>query len=116
MTEDEGTAATLRRAFDESFAGVPEVEHDDVQSFLGVGIHGASFAIRMREIAGIVTGRKVIPLPTSVDSFAGLTTHRGVLVPIYDLGVLLGHGSSTCSWIAFAKVRDALLGFGFSLT
>lgn len=112
-TIDEGVVARLKREFDETFAKPParQAAHE---SFLGLGLRGDPYALRIGQIEGIVTERRIVPLPTAVSAFAGLTAHRGSLVPVYDLGMLLGYTpASTLPWIATVRASEALVGFGF---
>ena len=110
---DEGAVMRLRREFDETFAkpSEPQVIRE---SFLGMGLRGDPFAIRIRQIEGVLTERRVVALPTAVAAFAGLTTHRGSLVAVYDLGMLLGYaGAATLRWVVTVRVSDAVVGLAF---
>jgi purine-binding chemotaxis protein CheW len=82
--------AQLRTAFDRSFAepvaGVgPRMEH-----LLTIRVGGRPYAIRLSEVAGVFTGWSVVPVPGPRPELLGVAGHRGDLVPVYDLGALLG--------------------------
>lgn len=112
-TRDEGGVARLKREFDEAFAKPPATRATH-ESFLGLGLRGDPYALRIGQIEGIVAERRIVPLPTAVSAFAGLMAHRGVLVPVYDLGMLLGYAAaSTLPWIATVRASETLVGFGF---
>jgi chemotaxis signal transduction protein len=110
---DEDVVARFRREFDETFAKPPATRAEQ-ESFLGLGLRGQPYALRMGQIEGVLTERRIVPLPTGVAAFAGLSAHRGSLVPVYDLGMLLDHpAASTLPWVATVRVSEALVGFGF---
>lgn len=85
------TAEAIRRAFDEAFAAPPRVRDRDSESLLAIRVAGEPFAIRVREIAGLVPPRKVVPLPTRLPELLGLAGIRGEIVPVYSLATLLGY-------------------------
>jgi chemotaxis signal transduction protein len=109
---DEGLVR-LRREFDETFARLPEAQAGR-EGFLGLGLRGDPYALRMEQIQGVLTDRTIVPLPTAVASFAGLTAHRGALVPVYDLGMLLGYATAAAlRWVVTVRTSEALIGLGF---
>ncbi len=95
------TVHELRRAFDESFAAAPVVA-GEIDELLAIGVAGAPYALRVRDLALIVSGRKVVPLPSARPGLLGLAGIRGSLVPIFSLATLLGGPPSFAPdpWIA----------------
>lgn len=81
----------IRHAFDESFAVAASVASDDHEGLLALRIGGDPFAVRVVEMAGLVAGRRIVPVPSRAPALLGLAGIRGVLVPIYRLAVLLGY-------------------------
>lgn len=88
--------AEMRRAFDEARA-IPFSEgvEEQVDSFLAIRISGDAYAIKVSEIAGLSTGRKIVPVPSPISELLGLAGIRGTLVPVYSLNAVLGYGSNT---------------------
>lgn len=80
----------LRRAFDDSFAEPVADGQAVLERFLAIGTGGGDHAVRLQEISGIYTGRKIVPVPSTVPELAGLVGLRGALVPVYSLDLLLG--------------------------
>jgi chemotaxis signal transduction protein len=83
-------AAELRRTFDLSFASPPPPPQE-VEDLLTLRIAGDAYAIRLRDIAGIVTDRKIIPVPAATLDLLGLAGIRGGIFPVFGLASLLGH-------------------------
>lgn len=108
-------AADLRSAFDKSFALPPvqvSVERDDL---LTIRVAGAPYAIRLHEVTGIVTRRKVISVPNAGAHLLGVSGIRGNIVPVFSLASILGYGPATDSprWLILCGVEEPL-GLGFS--
>lgn len=81
----------MREAFDAGFAELP-VEPPATEGLLAIRLRGHPFALRAGEIAGLVAGRKIIPLPERAGPFLGLAGYRGLLLPVWDLAGLVGYG------------------------
>lgn len=93
----------LRREFDATFALPPRVEARDAEGLLAIRIADVPYAIRSRDIRGLSAFRKVAPLPARLPEMIGLAAIRGELVPVYGLGMLLGHPRDVRSlrWLAW---------------
>jgi chemotaxis signal transduction protein len=85
-------AADFRHAFDKAFAD-PRVSGDQAawEDFLTIRIGGDGYAIRLREVAGLVKGRRIVACPSDVPEFQGIAGVRGTLVSVYSLPALLGY-------------------------
>jgi chemotaxis signal transduction protein len=91
MVPSDSTAAVLRRAFDLSFSLLPNEHLEAFEELLIVRVKGDPYAIRLREIAGIVKDRTVVPVPTARGDVLGLVGIRGAFVPVFSLASLLGY-------------------------
>jgi purine-binding chemotaxis protein CheW len=87
----ETKAMQLRHAFDLSFAAPLSQESQDVEDILTVRIGGDPYAIRLRDIAGVVTKRPVVSVPSPRHDLLGVAGIRGNIVPVFDLASLLGY-------------------------
>ena len=87
--------ADLRRSFDQAFASPPRRAQDEVEPLLAIRVAGSPCALKVREIAGLATGRRIVPLPSRISELLGLAGIRGRLVPVYSLAALLGYGQGT---------------------
>ena len=85
-------ASDLRHAFDKTYA-LPRTSGNEAawEDFLAIRVAGDGYAIRLREIAGLVKGRRVVPCPSRVPEFQGIAGVRGSLVSVYSLPALLGY-------------------------
>lgn len=79
----------LKQAFDASFAELPRAAEGDQADFLALRCGGEPWALRLQDIAALVHGKKVTPLPGSPPELLGLAGFRGVTVPVYALDGLL---------------------------
>jgi purine-binding chemotaxis protein CheW len=92
--------AALRSAFDRSFAQPPRPTTTQVEDLLTVQVAGCPYAIRVAAISGLFADRSITPVPGPVTELLGVAGFRGSIIAVYDLGALLGHGSSpTPRWL-----------------
>jgi len=105
-------ASQLRRAFDRSFADPPRETAADMEDFLAIRIAAAPFALPLREVTGLFADKHISPVPSGVRELLGIAGFRGTIVPIYDLGALLGYApSSAPRWLAIAAKAPVALAF-----
>lgn len=99
----------LRHAFDEARA-IPfsERAEEQAENLLAIRISGDAYAIKVSEIAGLATGRKIVPVPGPIPELLGLAGFRGTLVPVYNLNALLGYGSGAEQprWLALCGTEE----------
>jgi chemotaxis signal transduction protein len=108
-----GTAAALRRLFDESFAAPAASLTESLESFLAVRVGSDPYAFRLSEIAGLHVGVKIVPVPSPAAQLLGIVGIRGMMAPIYDLAALLRYPPATNSrWLVFARGPKPV-GFAF---
>lgn len=107
-------AAALRADFDRVFAEPARSENRETIDFLAMRLGGDAFAIRLEQTAGLFSDRKVTPVPTSLPAFSGIAGLRGAIVPVYDLGVLLGYFPAlSLRWLVVA--REVSVAFAFDV-
>ncbi len=112
--ETTGPAAELRRAFDSAFAAPPRTMVMDLERLLRIRAGGVAYAVRLHEIAALYSSGRVVPMPGPLPELLGLTTLRGVIVPVYGLGALLGHaapGGDSSRWVVVTSADEVALGF-----
>jgi chemotaxis signal transduction protein len=83
--------AELKRMFDQTFAEAPRSDASPEDDLLAVSIGGDPYAIRLSEVAALLSDSRVTWLPGSATELIGLMGLRGALVPVYDLRALLGY-------------------------
>lgn len=117
MSDDRLTldSRKLREAFDRGFAVPSTRPPADLHAVLTVRVAGVGYAIRSAEIAGIVTDRKIVPLPSPQPALLGLAGLRASLVPVYSLAVLLGQAADQDPprWLALGRPSGGQVGFAF---
>jgi chemotaxis signal transduction protein len=104
----------FRHAFDKAFAAAPITTLETFEDLLAVRVAGDPYALRVREITGLVASRKIVPLPSKRPELLGIAGNRGSLVAVYSLAALLGYGadSKPTPWLALAGGSDPI-GLGF---
>lgn len=83
-------ASELRDEFDISFSQPPLGRLPKCEELIAIRAGGARFALRISEIAGLHADKKITPVAGVHAALLGLAAFRGVIVPIYDVGILLG--------------------------
>lgn len=110
----------LRRAFDQGFSlPPPDVRHDHV-ALIALAIGTERYALRVSELAGLEPAGCIVPLPGGTEPLLGICGLRGRLVPIFDLGALVGqpvgksprwlalHGDDPSIGLAFTELEGYL--------
>ena len=108
-----GAATRLRQEFDRAFARPPETAAGGVEAVLAVRIRQNPFALRLRDIAGLFADRPVSRLPGPFPDLLGVAGFRGAVVPVFDLGALLGYQALTSArWLVLTdRASPAALAF-----
>lgn len=83
-------ARALRAELDESFARPRPPEPPTTTELLAFRIGARPYALLFSEVRALVTHRPIVRLPTPLPELLGLCAIRGVVAPVYDLGMLLG--------------------------
>jgi purine-binding chemotaxis protein CheW len=106
----ESKAAELCQAFDLSFALPPPQEPVEVEDLLTIRVAGDPYAIRLRDIAGMVAGCKVVPVPAVTPDLLGLAGIRGGVVPVFGLASILGYGPAPGSprWMILCGAQEPI--------
>jgi chemotaxis signal transduction protein len=108
-----GRVTRLRDAFDRSFAEARPPDPAATENLLAIRIGAEPHALRLSEIAGLFGDRKICPLPGSVRALLGIAGFRGSIVPVYDLGALLGdRPEETVRWLVLAASELVAFAFG----
>ena len=103
-------AAELRAAFDQAFSAAGG-EHTDTGrvDVLAIRVADQGYALRLSEVQAVHAERKLVPVPTPTPELLGLVGLRGLVVPIYDLRLLLGHPAGpTPRWLALVCSTSAI--------
>jgi len=114
VSDLETRADEYRDAFDRSFALPYTQLATDLHDVLAIRVAGASYGIRLRHAAGVVTQRRVVPLPSAAPHLLGIAGIRGGVVPVFCLASILGHGSprEPPRWLVLCGTHEPIaLGF-----
>lgn len=111
MTVDrlEDRARALREDFDRSFSEPREREEVTKESFVTLRIGGDGHALRVAELSGLHSGKKIVALPSPSPELLGISGMRSGVVPVYCLEALLGYPRTTApAWLVLAGVEDPI--------
>lgn len=107
-----GRAAELARAFDAAFAEPLRAPAGGLLDVLAVRVAGEPLALRLTQLGGLYARRSIVPVPSALPELLGLVSLRAAIVPVYDLGALLGRAPQRDPrWIVLAAQLPIALGF-----
>jgi len=104
----------MRTAFDRSFALAPgaQIGAAAVENVLTVRLGPHPYALRLADVSGLFVDRNVTWLPSPVAELLGIAGLRGTILPVYDLGMLLGHRRAAAPrWLLVAAATPVGLAF-----
>jgi chemotaxis signal transduction protein len=95
-----GRAAELRQAFDRSFAEARALETAETTDLLAVALSGVPHALRLNEVGGLFADKRVRAFPSRIPELRGIAAFKRAMLPLFDLGALLGYPpSNSARWI-----------------
>jgi purine-binding chemotaxis protein CheW len=105
--------ARARAEFDAAFAAPPAEGRRAAERLVRIEVGGERFALRLADLAGLRRLGKLVALPGARPELLGVAGLRGRLVPVFDLGRLLGCGADEPRWLALARAEEPVgLAFG----
>lgn len=106
------TAAALRRAFDRSFAEAVQADAAAADDFLAIRLRDDAHLLRLDEVARLLPLRALTRFPGSAAGWLGLAGVAGTVLPVYDLGQLLGYpAGAPPRWMAVCRAAPVALAF-----
>lgn len=107
-----GRAAVLRAEFDRSFALPHIVDKARRENLLAIHIGRDAFALRLSEISGMFSDRRITPVPSSVAALIGVVGFRGTILPVYSLQAFFGQPQTEQPrWLVIAAAAPVALAF-----
>lgn len=108
---ESAAAEALRRTFDAAFAA-PVVASERTIALLSIRVGQEPLALRVADVSSIRLAGEIVPLPGAPAEILGLAGIRGRVLPVYDLGALLGRGAGTgARWLAITGAPSVALAF-----
>ena len=103
------TAARLRQEFDLTFAQPLVAAQQAGTTLISIRVRADPFALPLQAIAGLFVDRAVTPIPTPYRDLLGVTGFRGAVIPVYDLGVILGYpAAARPRWLTLSSGRSPI--------
>ena len=105
------TADELRAAFDRTFAEAPRAPLAEAE-VLVLHAGGRPCAIARDELAALQIDLPIVALPSPAPALLGVTSFRGELMPVWDLGQLVhDEPARGRRWCAIARGETAAFAF-----
>lgn len=106
----EDQARALREAFDTSFSLPRLAGATGAEDLLAIRVGGDAYAMRLRDIGGIVARPTVMPVPAAAPGVLGIAGVRGEIVPVYRLADFLGYvdDPDQSAWMALCSGEQAV--------
>ena len=105
-------AAELRDAFDRSFAAAIHADADLFDDFLAIRLRDDPHVLRLDGVARLLPLRTLTRFPSTAAQWLGLAGVAGDVVPVYDLGVLLGYPTGAMPrWMVVCSAAPVALAF-----
>jgi purine-binding chemotaxis protein CheW len=103
------SAASLRAAFDASFARSESAGRAESEDYLLIRIGGDRFALPLASVAALLADRKIAPVPSPTPGLLGIIGLRGAIAPVHDLGRALGFPPAAAPrWLFLARAADPI--------
>ena len=103
-----GLAAELRAEFDTGFAHLPSSSEDGRVDVLLLCVGEQERAIRLTDVAEVVSRPSLTPVPTRVPALVGLGASRGTAIAAYDLALLTGGQRQEPRWLLVLAADSGL--------
>jgi chemotaxis signal transduction protein len=97
LPSDRLAVASLRAAFDRSFAELPRNAPHDLRDFVLVRVASVSCALPAVDLRGIEHDLRILPVPSTIPALLGIAGVSGAIVPVFHLGSLLGYPATDAS-------------------
>jgi purine-binding chemotaxis protein CheW len=105
-------AQQLRSAFDRSFAAPAHLDTTPKEDLLAIRSGSQLLALRLSEIGGLFADKKITRIPGRIATLLGIAGFRGAILPVYDLGMLLGQAKGKAArWLVIAASAPIALAF-----
>jgi len=105
-------AEELRRAFDRSFTAAIDSDTALFDDFLAIRLRNDQHVLRLDGVGRLLPLRALTRFPSAVPHWLGLAGVAGDVLPVYDLGMLLGYpAGSTPRWMAACRSAPIALAF-----
>ena len=98
----------MREAFDRSFERPGLADGGRADDYLMLRVGSDPFAVRVPEVAHVARATDLCRIPSRQPLFVGVTSFRGVSVPVFRLSGFLGYAAPDRppTWILLADSRD----------
>jgi chemotaxis signal transduction protein len=105
--------ATLREEFDLAFSRPQREQARAAVDLLCLRVADQAYAVRLAEVSAVLVDRPIVRQPSALPELLGLCAARGLIVPLYDLGMLLCGHPSNAPRFALQASHSEPIGFAF---
>jgi len=105
-------AADLKAVFDGAFADVPRTVVGEHTDLLAISISDNPYALALDAVVGVHANKKITRIPVRKNALLGIAGFRGLILPVYDLGALIGLPAATNPhWLAIVAKAELAIAF-----
>ena len=106
------TAEQLREAFDQSFTRAVTSDATRWLDFLQIRLDGRVHVLALDEVSCLQPLSWVTPIPGPLPALMGVIGHKGDIVPVYDLRIVLGYAPTLVPrWMVISRHFNLALAF-----
>lgn len=106
------SAEQLREAFDQSFTKAVVTDTARWLDFLQIRLDGRAHVLALDEVACLLPLTWVTPIPSPLPALIGVIGHKGDIVPVYDLRIVLGRSATVAPrWMVISRQPNLALAF-----
>lgn len=109
---DLSRAGDLKHEFDRAFAALHVAKEDRTEDMLAIMLFGAKYALKLGDVSGIYSNKTIARIPAARPGLLGIAGFRGAILPVYDLGALIGlPASDKPKWLAVVRGGEVAIAF-----
>ena len=106
------SAEQLREAFDQSFTRAVVTDATRWLDFLQIRLDDRVHVLALDEVACLQPLSWVTPIPGPLPALMGVIGHKGDIVPVYDLRIVLGYAATSAPrWMVVSRQPNLALAF-----
>lgn len=106
------SAEQLREVFDQSFTRAVGTSAARWQDFLQIRLDGHVHVLLLDEVSCLQPLNWMTPIPGPLPALIGIIGHKGEILPLYDLRILLGRSATVAPrWMVVSRQTNVALAF-----
>lgn len=105
-------AEDLQAVFDRGFAERAAPSTEETADLLAISIYRNPYALCLEAISGLHADKRITRIPVQKPALLGIAGFRGAILPVYDLGALIGlPAAEKPHWLAIVAKAGLAVAF-----